>query len=164
MYKLAGGLIVAYFDCGGVSMKVFNIASCVLAGVLLVAASGFSQQAPASNPTRQDNGAQMTQGQTSSMDDRMKACHADIHTLLKSGDDLKKTIAEARMSGDPGKVTEALDAAEKYFDALNARMNTCMSMMHEMSGAPPPDGQMQPMGQGSMMMHDGAKGVTQPSR
>ncbi len=145
-------------------MKVFNIASSVLAGVLLVAASGFSRQAPAPNPPRQDNGAQTPQGQTLSMDERMKACHADIHTLLKSGEDLKKAIAEARMSGDPAMVAAAMDAAEKYFDAMNARMNTCMSMMHEMSGAPPPDAQMQPMGQGSMMMHENGKGTTQSSK
>ena len=145
-------------------MKAFNIACPVLAGVLLVAASGFSQQAPASDPPRQDSGAQTPQGQTMTMDERMKACHADIHTLLMSGEDLKKAIAEARMSGDPAAVAAAMEAAEKYFDAMNARLNTCMSMMHEMSGVPSPDARMQPMGQGSMMMHDTARGTTRPSK
>ena len=145
-------------------MKVFSIVSSVLAGVLLVAAPGFSQRAPASNPPPQDNGAQTPQGQTMSMDERMKACHTDIHALLMSGEDLKKAIAEARMSGDPVAVAAAMDAAEKYFDAMNARLNTCMAMMHEMSGAPSPDARMQPMGQGSTMAHDNAKDTTQTSK
>ncbi len=61
----------------------------------------------------------------------------------------------------------ALDDAEKYVDSMNDYTNDCMSMMNmmrNMRGMGMMSGQMQGMGQGSMMNNQNSSTPNQPCK
>ena len=137
-------------------MKVLKMGRIILMGVFLMSAASFAQQAAPPDSQQQGGSKPMQPRQGMAMDQmmmdqKMQSCHADMDSILKSSAELKKTIEQAKTSGDRAKMRSALDAASKYADALNVHMNTCMTAMQNMSGAGMNCGDMQHMGQGSMM-------------
>jgi len=148
-------------------MKITRNGFIAIAAFLLLAGTSFAQEQGAPSKQRQTSGMDTQHVQAMPMDSMMQNCHKNMQSIMQSNDQLKKTIEEAKASGDPAKMRSALNDAAKHVDSISGHMNTCMTMMskmHDMSGTGMMGGQMQQMDEGSTMKKENKGPNSQPSK
>jgi hypothetical protein len=148
-------------------MKTTRSGLIVIATFLLLAGTSFAQEQSAHSKQQQGSGMETQNDLGMPMDSMMQNCHKNMQLMMQSNDQLKKTIDEARASGDSARMRSALDDAAKYVDSISSHMNTCMTMMskmHDMNGMRMMGGQMQQMDEGSTMKKENNGPNSQPSK
>jgi uncharacterized protein YaaR (DUF327 family) len=148
-------------------MKITRNGFIAIAAFLLLASTSLAQEQGAPSKQQQGSGMNTQHVQAMPMDSMMQNCHKDMQSIMQSNDQLKKTIDEARASGDSARMRSALDDAAKYVDSISGHMNTCMTMMskmHDMNGMRMTGGQMQQMDEGSTMKKEHNGPNSQPSK
>jgi uncharacterized protein YaaR (DUF327 family) len=148
-------------------MKTTRNGLIAIAALLLVPGTSLPQEQGAPSKQQQGSGMETQHGQAMPMDSMMQKCHKNMQSMMQSNDQLKKTIEEAKSSGDSAKMSSALDDAAKYVDSISGHMNTCMTMMskmHDMNGTGMMGGQMQQMDEGSTMKKENKGRNSQPAQ